>query len=295
MPNERPPTIDPVAAARWRRSAPARSPWLHEEIGRRMAERLQWIRLEPAAWADWEPVRGGLEAHRLVAQRYPRAQSWIVEHEPAQADAARAALARPWWRLGAPAVHWGAPAEGGVQMLWANMALHMAADPQALIGQWQRLLAVDGFLMFSCLGPDTVGELRKLYARLGWPPPAHEFTDMHDWGDMLVHAGFAEPVMDMERITLTWDSPQRLAAELRELGANLHRGRFPGLRGRGWHRALEDRLAHDLRGPDGRLALTFEIVYGHAVKPVPRVRMAGESAVSAQDMRALLRAGRKPG
>ena len=93
-------------------------------------------------------------------------------------------------------------------MLWANMALHMAADPQALIAQWHRALATDGFLMFSCLGPDTLRELRALYAALGWPPAGHEFTDMHDWGDMLVHAGFAEPVMDMERIVLTWDTPE---------------------------------------------------------------------------------------
>jgi len=295
MANERPPSIDPVAAARWRQAAPARSPWLHEEVGRRMAERLQWIRLQPATWADWEPVRGGIHAHRLVAQRYARAQCWILEREPVHAAAARRELAPPWWRLDAPAVRFEPPPEGGVHMLWANMGLHMAADPQALIAQWHRLLAVDGFLMFSCLGPDTLRELRRLYARLGWPPPAHEFTDMHDWGDMLVHAGFAEPVMDMERITLTWESPQRLAAELRELGANLHRGRFPALRGRGWRRAWDDALAQALRGPDGRLALTFEIVYGHALKPVPRVRMAGESAVSAQDMRALLRAGRRPG
>jgi malonyl-CoA O-methyltransferase len=144
--------------------------------------------------------------------------------------------------------------------------------------------------MFSCLGPDTLRELRDVYASLGWPPPAHEFTDMHDWGDMLVHAGFAEPVMDMERITLTWESPAKLLGELRGLGANLHRSRFAALRGRRWHTALEQALSQRLRGGDGRLALTFEIIYGHALKPVPRVRVSGESAVSLEDMRALLHA-----
>src|SRR5205814_4613696 len=123
----------------------------------------------------------------------------------------------------------------------------------------------DGFLMFSCLGPDSLRELRGLYAQEGWPPPAHDFTDMHDWGDMLVGAGFAEPVMDMERITLTWESPQRLLAELRELGANLHPARFPALRGRRWRERLDEELARSLTGADGRLALTFEIIYGHAL------------------------------
>jgi len=295
MSAERPPTIDPIAATRWERAAPARSPWLHEEVARRMADRLQWIRLEPTAWADWEPVRGGLEGHALVERRYPRAQAFVAEPQPARSHAASEQLARPWWRrLTAPAVRVGPLPDGASQMLWANMALHMAADPQALIAQWHRALAVEGFLMFSCLGPDTLRELRALYRALGWPPPAHEFTDMHDWGDMLVHAGFAEPVMDMERITLTWETPARLLAELRELGANLHPARAAAVRGRGWRAALERELTRALGGPDGRLALTFEIIYGHAVKPAPRVKVSGESAVSLEDMRQLLHAGGTP-
>jgi malonyl-CoA O-methyltransferase len=291
MATDRPPTIDPVAAARWERVAPARSPWLHEDVGRRMEDRLQWIKLKPSAWADWEPVRGGLQAHALVEARYRDAECLVAA---ARTDATRTALktiARPWWRrLGAPAPRIGPLPDGQAQMLWANMALHLAADPQALIARWQRALAVDGFLMFSCLGPDTVRELRALYAALGWPPPAHEFTDMHDWGDMLVGAGFAEPVMDMERITLTWDSPVKLLAELADLGNNLHGGRFPALRGRRWRAELEEALVASLGGVDGRLALTFEIIYGHALKPAPRVKVSGESAVSLQDMRALLQA-----
>ena len=69
-----PPTIDPVAAARWQAQAPAASPWLHEEVARRMQDRLQWMAKPPQSWLDWEPVRGGLQAHALVAQRYPQAQ-----------------------------------------------------------------------------------------------------------------------------------------------------------------------------------------------------------------------------
>jgi len=296
MASEHPPTIDPVAAQRWHRAAPAHSPWLHEEVARRMEDRLQWIRLEPKAWADWEPVRGGLAAHALIERRYPRAQSWIVGNETRQASSAAVSDTRPWWRrLSAPVLRHGPVADGAVQMLWANMALHMSAQPQALIGEWHRALAPEGFLMFSCLGPDTLRELRAVYGELGWPPAAHEFTDMHDWGDMLVHAGFAEPVMDMERITLTWETPQRLLAELGELGTNLHPARFAALRGKGWKSLLHDEMAQRLRQPDGRLALTFEIIYGHAFKPAPTVRVSGESAVSLQDMRSILRRGKEPG
>lgn len=260
-----------------------------------MAERLEWIKLAPAAWAHWDPVRGGLQAQPLLEQRYPSATCFVVEPLPARLEAARQALARPWWqRWSGPRREFvPAPADGSVQMLWSNMALHFALDPQALMAQWHRALATDGFLMVSAFGPDTLRELRALHAALGWPPPGPQFTDMHDWGDMLVAAGFAEPVMDMERITLTWDTPARLLAELRELGANLHPQRFGALRGRRWRATLEQALEARLRGPDGRLALTFEVVYGHAIKPAPRVRMQGQTSLSVEDMRELLHAGRR--
>lgn len=294
MASERPPTIAPAAATRWERAAPAHSPWLHEEVGRRMEERLQWIKRAPEAWADWEPVRGGLEAHALVARRYPQSRVHVVEPQPGRAAIARERLAQPWWkRLAGGKVDIGPVPPGSVQMLWSNMQLHMSADPEALMKQWQQALAVDGFLMFSCLGPDTLKELRAAYNFAGWPPPAHEFTDMHDWGDMLVHTGFAEPVMDMERITLSFATPARALAELRELGANLHPGRFPALRARGWRRQLEDVLASQLRGPDGKLTLTFEVIYGHALKPAPRARVGEQTAVSVDDMRAMLRSERR--
>ncbi len=294
MPTERPPTIDPIAAARWHESAPALSPWLHEEVARRMEDRLQWIRQTTVAWCNWEAVRGGLEGHALVSARYPKARCFVVETTRRGREAASQALSKPWWsRWTGEQVRLEMPDEGAVQMLWANMALHMVADPQALMAQWHRALAVDGYLMFSCLGPDTAKELRAVYADMGWPPAGHAFTDMHDWGDMLVQAGFAEPVMDMERITLTFATPQRLLEELRELGCNLHPDRFAALRGRAWreqlYKALEQRLID--RSGSGQLSLTFEIIYGHAFKPAPRVRVSSSSAVSLNDMRAMLRNG----
>lgn len=292
MRSELPPTIAPTAAARWDSLLPAVSPWLHEEVARRMEERLEWMTMQPQNWLHWEPLRGGLQAHALLAARYPHATSHVVHAHAAHAQAAAERLTPSRWSLArwtGPRVQWGAP-EQPVQMLWANMALHMAADPQALLAQWHRLLEPKGFLMFSCLGPDTVRELRALYAAKGWPPASHAFTDMHDWGDMLVHSGFSEPVMDQERITLTFATPQRLLQELRELGRNLHPQRFGGLRGRAWHGQLLQALATLARpGGDGQLQLTFEVVYGHAFKAPPRTAVATETRVSLDEMRANLR------
>ena len=297
MSTQRPPTIDPLAASRWasRHVLDSASPWLHEEVARRMEERLEWIVRKPQRWVHWGPLQGGVQAHGLLSQRYSESTCFVIENTLQRAQQVRGVLAKPWWNPAGwrgPSLTFEAPAEP-VQMLWANMALHMAADPQALIAQWHRLLAVDGFAMFSCLGPDTLRELRGVYAKLGWPPAGHEFTDMHDWGDMLVQAGFAEPVMDMEHITLTYSTPQSLLAELRALGRNLHPGRFAGLRSRAWLQRLHVALAQGLATPtgDGRLQLTFEVVYGHAFKPAPRLTVQPQTTVSLEQMRSALKAG----
>lgn len=285
MPDIHPPTLDPQAARRWQGMPVDASPWLHEEVARRMQERLDLIKMQPTSWLHWSPLTGGMEAHGLLVQRYPKTPCTVLETTPVRAASAAGVLALPWWKpqrwlRAQPEVV--TAVRQPSQMLWANMCLHMASDPQALLAQWHRALQVDGFLMFSCLGPDTLREFRTLYQSLGWPAPSHEFTDMHDWGDMLVGAGFAEPVMDTERITLTFETPQRLLQELRGLGRNLHVARFSGLRGRCWHQQLLNAVG---KRP---LQLTFEVVYGHAFKPVPRVAVGAQSEISLNDMRAAL-------
>ena len=298
MPSNLPPTIATSAAARWAASAAVASPWLHEEVARRMEPRLQWMTLQPQSWVHWEPLRGGVQAQKLLAARYPESECYLALALAEHGQIARKLIANPWWspaRWTGPSVHMGLPAQPA-QMLWANMALHMAADPQALIAKWHSLLEPRGFLMFSCLGPDTLRELRALYAAQGWPPASHAFTDMHDWGDMLVHAGFSEPVMDMERIELTFSTPERMLTELRELGRNLHPQRFGGLRGRAWYGQLLTQLGQMAKTDgEGQLRLTFEIVYGHAFKAPPRLAVASETSVSLDAMRDALRQGRKNG
>jgi malonyl-CoA O-methyltransferase len=174
------------------------------------------------------------------------------------------------------------------------MMLHAVADPEAVMQSWRRALAVDGFLMFSTLGPDTLGGLRALYRDAGWGVAHAPFTDMHDLGDMLVAAGFADPVMDQERLTLTWATPDALLGELRTLGGNAAPARFAGLRTPRWrarlHAALRERAA-----ADGRIALEFELVYGHAFNPPPRAKLAGETRVALDDLRAMARSPRRPG
>ena len=292
------PPLDPVAAQRWLDGrvpgAFGAEAWLHTEVARRMEDRLQWIRQVPQRWVDWSPTLGGWEAADLIARRYPKAQCDVVEPGDLRRVQALGRLTPPWWQpwKSRPQVL-AQPNPGQASMLWSNMALHAHPDPQALLRQWHAALSVDGFLMFSCLGPDSLREVREMYRQQGWPAPTHSLTDMHDWGDLLVQAGFAEPVMDMERITLTYADANALLADLRTLGRNLHPGRFGALRGRQWRERLRASLAGlasrsgDASVP-GRLSLTFEIIYGHALKPAARVRVASETQVPLQDLKAML-------
>ncbi|WP_428420192.1 biotin synthase [Methylibium sp.] len=275
------------------------APWLHGEIARRMAQRLAIVKTTPAVVIDWWSAQGG-GAAALRAQ-YPRAQVEAVEpNEGLVRRSARAALA-PWWsprRWTRPAMPvWreaDAPRDGRAQLLWSNMMLHWSADPALQFTQWRDAVAVDGFVMFSCFGPDTLRELRPLYRRLGWAEPGHAFIDMHDLGDAMVQVGFADPVMDMEQLTLTWADAAAALAELRTLGGNAGVQRHAGLRTPRWRARLLAELDTALAGPDGRLRLSFEIIYGHAFRPPPRVRVAAETRVSVEALRSLARAGSKP-
>jgi malonyl-CoA O-methyltransferase len=143
--------------------------------------------------------------------------------------------------------------------------------------------------MFSCLGPDTLQELRHAFAQRGWSAPLHDLTDMHDWGDMLVQAGFSEPVMDMEKITLTYQSSADLLRDLRACGRNMARGRSQTVFSRHWLDTFLE-VFEQLRQAQGgeKVHLTVEVIYGHAIKPMPRLNVGETTNVSLQQMKQLL-------
>jgi malonyl-CoA O-methyltransferase len=133
--------------------------------------------------------------------------------------------------------------------------------------------------MFSCFGPDTFKELRAAFAAAGaGSTSALPFVDMHDFGDMLVNAGFSTPVMDMETITVTYDSVDKLMADVRAHGGNPLTTRRQGLLGRNAWRRMSNAL-EQARGADGRMPLTYEVIYGHAFRPAPTTTASGESIV----------------
>ncbi len=165
-----------------------------------------------------------------------------------------------------------------VDLVWSNLALHWHPQPDRIFAEWRRVLRVDGLLMFSCFGPDTFRELRAAFASIDAAPHALPFVDMHDFGDMLVNAGFSTPVMDMETVTVTYPTVDKLMADVRAWGGNPMTTRRRGLLGRrDWAQVVH--ALEQNRRADGAIPLTFEIVYGHAFRPAPRTRASGESII----------------
>jgi len=251
---------------------------------------LPVILQKPETVIDWWAHAGASQA--VLAQAYPKAQRLRVEALPVPPPGNAPWWSMQRWRREAPAVDEAAVPAAAGQLLWANMMLHAVADPQPLMQRWRRALAVDGFLMFSTLGPDTLAGLRALYREAGWGAAHAPFIDMHDLGDMLVAAGFADPVMDQERLRLTWATPEALLGELRSLGGNADPGRHAGLRTPRWRARLQHAL-RERADADGRIALDFELVYGHAFNPPPRARIAAETRVALDDLRSMARRGRR--
>ena len=288
----RSPAVDAASLAHvLRRLARAEGPpWLHQELARRMAERLPVIKQAPQTWLDWWGFTGA--SAQAVQAVWPQARRSVVEPTVALVERSRQALQSPWWAWGRRRRQASVCLEADVpvgqsQMLWSNLNLHASADPALTLAQWHRALAVDGFVMFSTFGPDTLRELRTVYAELDWPAPHPAYADMHDLGDLMVHAGFADPVMDQEMLLLTWSSPEALLAELRGLGGHLGMGRPAGLRTQRWRERLLQALARRADS-QGRIGMSFELVYGHAYKAAPRPERGAPVTVSLDALRSTL-------
>ena len=265
---------------------------LQREVAARMASRLDYVRLAPALILDGGCGTG--EAVGELGVRYPNARVVALDNALPMLSAAqaRARQGRSLLRRLLPGIARGTadpwclcgdlnalPLRGVVfDLVWSNLALQWVNDVPRVLAEWRRVLKVGGLATFTTFGPDTLRELRSAFARSDGFTHTNRFIDMHDLGDMLVHAGFADPVMDMEQITLTYPDPESLLRELKHLGAtNATRGRAHGLMGRGrWRKMLG---ALEAMRRDGRLPATFEVVYGHAWKGEPKHTAEGHPIV----------------
>lgn len=254
---------------------------LYREVSKRLFERLNLIRLQPKTILDlgcntgycaqqlakhYRPAHViALDiAHNMLLQAKRRA-GWFTKQVFVGADAAQLPFA-----------------DHSIDMIFSNLVLQWC-DLTTVFAELRRVLRPGGLLLFATYGPDTLQELRASFSRVDNYTHVNHFIDMHDIGDILIHNKFADPVMDMEMITLTYPDVGKFLLELKALGANtILTGKRKTLMGKQqWQSMLQQ--YENFRDKDNRIPATFEIVYGHAWGPALNVdqimNAAGEVSI----------------
>ena len=239
---------------------------LQREISQRLLERLEYIKLQPTRVLD-VGAGTGLSLSGL-RQQYPSAHIYALDI--ARDMLLQARNKQSWfqrWRHPLQFITADAEAlplaDASVDLLFSNLTLQWCTDLKQTFNEFRRVLKPGGLLMFTTFGPDTLKELRQCWSQVDAYTHVNEFIDMHDIGDALVGSRFAEPVMDMEIITMTYADVPGIMRDLKIIGAhNVTQGRERSLTGKG-------KLQHVINAYEqfrhkGVLPVSYEVVYGHA-------------------------------
>lgn len=232
------------------------------EIRARLLERLDIVRLDPTAVLDLGAGTG--HASRDLKGRYPSSQVVALDSSASmlRQSARQQRLLRRFFPVCADA-HSLPLRNQSFDLVLSNLLLEWCHDPDAVFAEVARVLRPKGLFTFTTLGPDTLKEVRDLWRGVDPYTHVHRFIDMHDFGDALLRAGFAEPVMDTERLTVTYSGLTELLGEIRGSGArNLAQGRPRGLTGRARGAVVRGRSEELAR--NGALRISVEVVHGHA-------------------------------
>ena len=251
-----------------------------EEIAGRMFERLDYIKLEARVVLD---VQCGIgTSSRALSKRFPEAL--VIPIDPALELLRKYVAPKKmfaWFgksshRICGEAIALPVAAKSA-DLVWSNL-LALSFDAPAIIRELKRVLKPGGLLMLSALGPDSLKELRAAFAQVDSLPHVQPQADMHDLGDMLAHEGFQTPVVDMEMLTLTYPDVKTIARDLRAAGAtNLEPNRRATLMGK--NRWAQFERAYEAKRSEGRLPVTFEIIYLHAWRGVERIAADGRQII----------------
>jgi malonyl-CoA O-methyltransferase len=263
---------------------------LQTEVRDQLLERLQLTDLTPRVVIDAGAGTG--HASRALKRRYPAAH--VIALDASFGMLREAGKQRTWrrgfWRLCADAGRLPL-ADHCADLIVSNFLLEWS-DLDSVLAEFRRVLAPRGFLSFTTLGPDTLRELRAAWLTVDRHTRVSRFIDMHDIGDALVRAGFAAPVLDVERYTLVYTQVHQLAADLKALGArNATSGRTKSLTTPRQFAAMSS--AYEIHRRDGRLPATYEVVFGQAWAPRDVLPPATDAQVTLEEMRRQLQSRRQ--
>ncbi len=248
---------------------------LQREVADRLLERLAYIKEVPQVVLDVGCGTG--YCTELLAKKYPK--SFVAGFDIAHPMLVQAKSKRRWLRRGpaySTADAHGIPIKNNsVDLIVSNLVLQWC-DHARVFNEFARVLKPGGVLMFTTFGPDTLMELRMAWAGVDDNPHVHDFLDMHNIGDDLLHSKLLEPVMDKETLTLTYETVGDMLKDLRQIGANnaVH-NRFTGLTGK--YRFARFTDAYKKLAVDNRIPASYEIVYGQAWGATDKAGIVGKN------------------
>ena len=255
---------------------------LQNEIGDRLMERLDYIRLQPRRILDLGAGTGMFT--KALMKRYRKADVVALDIAKPMLHCVKQ---RAGWLRKPGCVCADSESlpfnDDSFDFIFSNLMLQWCTDLEATFIELRRVLSPGGLLMFTTFGPDTLMELRASWEAVDGYTHVNSFIDLHDVGDSLLHTQWAEPVMDSERITVTYRELRGLMQDLKRIGAhNVTSGRPRGLTGKRHLQQLVD--AYEPFREDGVLPASYEVVYGHAWSPLNKHSAAGGNEVPLTDL-----------
>ena len=247
---------------------------VQQEIGERLFERLQYLKIVPKRILDLGCGPGTFS--KELTLMFPNAQ--IFGLDLAHNMLLQAKKKQGWWRKWSlvAADMKNMPFPGGMfDLVFANQVIHWGEPLAHVFRELNRVMNVNGCLMFTTLGPDTFKELKAAWSGANQYAHVNEFADMHDIGDCLMAERFLEPVMDMELLSVHYETLPKLLRALKSQGVrNINPDRNQGLTGKtSWLQFEKNYVG--MQTDKGKYPLTYEVVYGHAWKGEQRQISSG--------------------